>query len=112
MSIKSFHSIEPTPKALERIAVLSGQQGSNQFRVYVTGGGCSGFQYGFKFDPEIAADDDVQRFDQVAILVDALSYPYLFGSKLDFVEDLGGSRFIINNPNAKTTCGCGESFAI
>ncbi len=92
--------------------MLSGQQGSNQFRVYVTGGGCSGFQYGFKFDPEIAADDDVQHFDKVAILVDALSYPYLFGSKLDFVEDLGGSRFIINNPNAKTTCGCGESFAI
>ena len=58
MSTESFHSIEPTPKALERIAVLSGQQGSNQFRVYVTGGGCSGFQYGFKFDPEIAADDD------------------------------------------------------
>ncbi|MEK9649732.1 MAG: iron-sulfur cluster insertion protein ErpA [Gammaproteobacteria bacterium] len=112
MSIDNFHSIEPTAKALERISVLSTQQASNQFRVYVTGGGCSGFQYGFKFDPDIAFDDDVQHFDKVAILVDALSYPYLFGSKLDFVEDLGGSRFVIHNPNAKTTCGCGESFAI
>ncbi|MGA1762396.1 MAG: iron-sulfur cluster insertion protein ErpA [Gammaproteobacteria bacterium] len=112
MNTQTFHSIQPTPKALERIITLSAKQKSNQFRIYVTGGGCSGFQYGFKFDEEIAADDDIQRFEEIAILVDALSYPYLYGSKLDFVEDLGGSRFIIENPNAKTTCGCGESFAI
>jgi iron-sulfur cluster insertion protein len=112
VNTQTFHSIQPTPKALERITTLSAKQKSNQFRIYVTGGGCSGFQYGFKFDEEIAADDDIQRFEEIAILVDALSYPYLYGSKLDFVEDLGGSRFIIENPNAKTTCGCGESFAI
>ena len=80
-------------------------------RVYVTGGGCSGFQYGFKFDsPE--GDDDTVNFDGFTILLDSLSYPYLYGSTLDYVEDLSGSRFLVTNPNAKTTCGCGESFTI
>ena len=78
----------------------------------MTGGGCSGFQYGFKFDPDIAFDDDVIEFDNFSVLLDSMSYPYLFGSTLDFVEDLSGSKFIINNPNAKTTCGCGESFTV
>ena len=83
-----------------------------RFRVYVTGGGCSGFQYGFKFDSDVAFDDDVIEFDNFSVLLDSMSYPYLFGSTLDFVEDLSGSKFVINNPNAKTTCGCGESFTI
>ena len=78
----------------------------------VDSGGCSGFQYGFKFDAEVAFDDDVIEFKDFSILLDALSYTYLYGSTLDFVEDLSGSRFIIQNPNAKTTCGCGESFSI
>ena len=81
-------------------------------RVFVTGGGCSGFQYGFKFDSDVAFDDDVIEFDNFSVLLDSMSYPYLFGSTLDFVEDLSGSKFVINNPNAKTTCGCGESFTI
>ena len=85
---------------------------SNKFRVYVTGGGCSGFQYGFKFDQEIAFDDDEINFTDFSVVLDSLSYPYLYGSTLDFVEDLSGSKFVINNPNAKTTCGCGESFSI
>tara|TARA_B000000475_G_scaffold250708_1_gene227151 strand:+ start:217 stop:561 length:345 start_codon:yes stop_codon:yes gene_type:complete len=82
----------------------------SRFRVYVTGGGCSGFQYGFKFDSEVSFDDDVIDFENFSVLLDSMSYPYLYGSTLDFVEDLSGSKFVINNPNAKTTCGCGESF--
>ena len=84
----------------------------SKFRVYVTGGGCSGFQYGFKFDSETAFDDDVIEFENFSVLLDSMSYPYLYGSTLDFVEDLSGSKFVIKNPNAKTTCGCGESFTI
>ena len=81
-------------------------------RVGVQGGGCSGFQYGFKFDDDQAFDDDVIDFGNFKVLIDSLSYPYLYGSTLDFVEDLSGAKFVINNPNAKTTCGCGESFTV
>ena len=105
-------SITVTQNALNRInSVIEGEDASN-FRVYVTGGGCSGFSYGFKFDKEIAFDDDMINFENFTILLDSMSYPYLFGSSLDYVEDLSGAKFIINNPNAKTTCGCGESFAV
>ena len=91
---------------------VANESEGTRFRVYVTGGGCSGFQYGFKFDSEIAFDDDVIEFENFSVLLDSMSYPYLYGSTLDFVEDLSGSKFVINNPNAKTTCGCGESFTI
>lgn len=105
-------SITVIQNALNRInSVIEGEDASN-FRVYVTGGGCSGFSYGFKFDKEIAFDDDIINFENFTILLDSMSYPYLFGSSLDYVEDLSGAKFIINNPNAKTTCGCGESFAV
>lgn len=105
-------SISVSSSAIERIQGLLPDQKSNFFRVYVTGGGCSGFQYGFKFDSDIAFDDDVIKFENFSVLLDSMSYPYLFGSTLDYVEDLSGSKFVINNPNAKTTCGCGESFTI
>ena len=82
----------------------------SRFRVYVTGGGCSGFQYGFKFDSEVSFDDDVIDFENFSVLLDSMSYPYLYGSTLDFVEELSGSKFVINNPKAKTNSGCGESF--
>ena len=83
------------------------------FRVYVTGGGCSGFQYGFKFDEYDEDEDTKLDFDQnVTILLDELSYPYILGSKVDYVENLMGAKFVIDNPNAKTTCGCGASFSI
>ena len=85
---------------------------SKILRVAVKGGGCSGFQYGFKFDESPEGDDDVVDFDGFTLLLDSLSYPYLYGSTLDYVEDLSGSRFLVTNPNAKTTCGCGESFTI
>ena len=108
----STQSIIVTESAKTRILNLVETSDSNKFRVYVTGGGCSGFQYGFKFDQEIAFDDDEINFIDFSVILDSLSYPYLYGSTLDFVEDLSGSRFIIQNPNAKTTCGCGESFSI
>ena len=108
------NSIQLTPSAATRICNVMNNDSDlgNNFRVFVTGGGCSGFQYGFKFDSEIAFDDDVVDFDNFSVLLDSMSYPYLYGSTLDFVEDLSGSKFVINNPNAKTTCGCGESFTI
>jgi iron-sulfur cluster insertion protein len=85
-----------------------------KLRVYVTGGGCSGFQYGFTFD-ELAQDDDTvvaQSVDtsSVQLLVDPLSLQYLAGAEIDYKEDIEGEQFIIRNPNAKTTCGCGSSF--
>ncbi|EKD71923.1 MAG: iron-sulfur cluster insertion protein ErpA [uncultured bacterium] len=86
-----------------------------KLRVYVTGGGCSGFQYGFTFDETIQPDDTVVTKDlpeaSVQLLVDALSFQYLAGAEIDYKEDIEGEQFIIRNPNAKTTCGCGSSFA-
>tara|TARA_Y200000002_G_scaffold205010_1_gene169139 strand:- start:1035 stop:1379 length:345 start_codon:yes stop_codon:yes gene_type:complete len=106
------NSITLTDSASARInnVMNANSELGSRFRVYVTGGGCSGFQYGFKFDSEVAFDDDVIEFGNFSVLLDSMSYPYLYGSTLDFVEDLSGSKFVINNPNAKTTCGCGESF--
>lgn len=85
---------------------------SLKLRVYVTGGGCSGFQYGFSFEDEAAEDDTLVQKEGVTALVDPLSYQYLAGSEVDYQEGLEGSRFVINNPNASTTCGCGASFSI
>ena len=81
-------------------------------RVFVTGGGCSGFQYGFTFDDERAEDDSLISRDGVRVLVDSLSYSYLVGSVIDYQEGLEGSRFLVNNPSATSTCGCGSSFSV
>jgi iron-sulfur cluster insertion protein len=85
-----------------------------KLRVYVTGGGCSGFQYGFTFDEAIQSDDTVitkpVSTSTVKLLVDAMSFQYLVGAEIDYKEDIEGEQFIIRNPNAKTTCGCGSSF--
>ena len=83
-----------------------------KLRVYVTGGGCSGFQYGFTFDELVADDDTAVDIDDVTVLVDPLSYQYLAGAQVDYEEGLEGSRFLVKNPNASTTCGCGSSFSI
>jgi iron-sulfur cluster insertion protein len=83
-----------------------------KLRVYVTGGGCSGFQYGFSFEDVMAEDDTAVTRDGVTVLIDSLSYQYLAGSTVDYEEGLMGSRFLITNPNASTTCGCGASFSI
>ena len=83
-----------------------------KLRVVVSGGGCSGFQYGFEFDENVA-DDDIQiEKNGVVMLIDGMSMQYLAGAEVDYLEGLEGARFVINNPNAKTTCGCGSSFAI
>ncbi len=81
-------------------------------RVYVTGGGCSGFSYGFDFASEMGEDDASFSNDDVNMVVDSLSFQYLQGSTIDYVEGLEGSRFVVDNPNATTTCGCGSSFSI
>jgi len=83
-----------------------------KLRVFITGGGCSGFQYGFSFDEEAEDDDARIERDGVTVIVDPMSYPYLAGSEVDYSEGLEGSRFIVNNPNAVTTCGCGASFSL
>jgi len=103
-----------TPSALTKVKSLVEEEGNPdlKLRVYITGGGCSGFQYGFAFD-ELAAEDDA-LIDQegVSLLVDAMSYPYLIGAKVDYREDLQGAKFVVENPNAASTCGCGASFSI
>jgi len=81
-------------------------------RVFVTGGGCSGFEYGFTFDEDIEEDDSTFENDGVRLVVDSLSYQYLEGAEIDFMENLQGARFVVTNPNAETTCGCGNSFSI
>ena len=81
-------------------------------RVYVQGGGCSGFQYGFDLERDPEADDHVVEREGVRLVVDPLSHPYIVGSEIDYREDLQGSRFVVNNPNASTTCGCGSSFSV
>ena len=83
-----------------------------KLRVYVTGGGCSGFQYGFSFDEMVAEDDTLVEKDGITVLVDPLSYQYLAGSTVDYEEGLQGARFTVTNPNATATCGCGASFSI
>ena len=83
-----------------------------KLRVFITGGGCSGFSYGFTFDDGVADDDAVIERDGVTMLIDAMSYQYLAGSEIDYKEDLQGSQFVVNNPNASSTCGCGNSFSV
>jgi iron-sulfur cluster insertion protein len=80
-------------------------------RVFVQGGGCSGFQYGFTFDEVINEDDATMEKNGVTLLIDSMSYQYLVGAEIDYKEDLEGAQFVIKNPNATTTCGCGSSFS-
>jgi iron-sulfur cluster insertion protein len=83
-----------------------------KLRVFVTGGGCSGFQYGFTFDEEAAEDDTRVEREGVMLLVDPMSFQYLAGAAIDYTEGLEGAQFVIRNPNASTTCGCGSSFSV
>jgi len=103
-----------TGRATDKVRDLISEEENHalKLRVFITGGGCSGFQYGFSFDEERADDDTVIEADGVTVLIDALSFPYLAGSEVDYSEGLEGARFVVNNPNASTTCGCGASFAI
>lgn len=83
-----------------------------KLRVFVTGGGCSGFQYGFTFDEEANDDDTALEKNGVMLLIDPMSYQYLVGAEIDYSEGLEGSQFVIKNPNAASTCGCGSSFTV
>ena len=114
--VESFvpSALQVTPSAIAKVKRLVEEEGNPELklRVFVTGGGCSGFQYGFTFDEDSAEDDTVVESSGVKIVVDALSIQYLQGSIVDYEEGLQGSKFSITNPNAKTTCGCGESFSL
>lgn len=102
-----------TDNAVNKVKELIVEEGNPdlKLRVFVTGGGCSGFQYGFTFD-EVANDDDTAlQKDGVTLLVDPMSYQYLVGAEIDYSEGLEGSQFVIKNPNASSTCGCGSSFS-
>ncbi|HJN95259.1 MAG: iron-sulfur cluster insertion protein ErpA [Gammaproteobacteria bacterium] len=103
-----------TDNAAEKVHSLISEEGNDnlKLRVFVTGGGCSGFQYGFSFDEAINEDDTIIENKGAALLVDPLSYQYLIGARIDYEEGLEGSRFVVNNPMASTTCGCGSSFSI
>jgi iron-sulfur cluster insertion protein len=83
-----------------------------KLRIFVTGGGCSGFQYGFAFDDETKSDDLCVEVGDIKVLVDASSLQYVMGAEIDYEESLDGSRFVIRNPNAASTCGCGSSFSV
>jgi iron-sulfur cluster insertion protein len=102
-----------TDAAARKVGELIREEGNPKLmlRVFVSGGGCSGFQYGFTFD-ESVEDGDARIANQgVTLLVDPLSFQYLLGAEIDYREDLEGAQFVIRNPNAKTTCGCGSSFS-
>ncbi len=83
-----------------------------KLRVFVQGGGCSGFQYGFTFDEAVNEDDTTMERNGVTLLIDSMSFQYLVGAEIDYKEDLDGAQFVIRNPNATTTCGCGSSFSV
>ena len=103
-----------TASAVAKLTQLVAEENNPalSLRVYITGGGCSGFQYGFTFD-EKANDDDLKvSQDNVTLLVDSTSYQYLVGASIDYQEGLEGAQFVIKNPNAATTCGCGSSFSV
>ena len=100
--------------AANRVAQLIKEEKNSdlRLRVYIAGGGCSGFSYGFTFDENIKEGDSGVNNQGVQLVVDPMSYQYLMGSTVNYLEDLQGARFIVSNPNAKTTCGCGSSFSI
>jgi iron-sulfur cluster insertion protein len=102
-----------TDNAANKVKQLIEEEGNAELklRVFVSGGGCSGFQYGFTFDEVANEDDTVMNKNGVQLLIDPMSFQYLVGAEIDYQENLEGSQFVIKNPNATTTCGCGSSFS-
>ncbi|OGS90263.1 MAG: iron-sulfur cluster insertion protein ErpA [Gallionellales bacterium GWA2_60_18] len=103
-----------TDNAVNKVRQLIEEEGNAdlKLRVFVSGGGCSGFQYGFTFDEVCNEDDTVMSKNGVQLLIDPMSFQYLVGAEIDYQEGLEGSQFVIKNPNATTTCGCGSSFSV
>jgi len=103
-----------TDSAASKVKELIVEEGNPdlKLRVFVTGGGCSGFQYGFTFDEVTNEDDTIMEKDGVTLLIDPMSFQYLSGAEIDYQEGLEGAQFVIKNPNATSTCGCGSSFSV
>ncbi|HEY1059985.1 iron-sulfur cluster insertion protein ErpA [Limnobacter humi] len=103
-----------TDAAAAKVRDLINEEGNPnlKLRVFVQGGGCSGFQYGFTFDEDVNEDDTTLDKGGVTLLIDSMSFQYLTGAEIDYKEDLNGAQFVIKNPNATTTCGCGSSFSV
>lgn len=117
MSVVQQQAVTPlflSDSAVSKVRELVEEEGNQdlKLRVFVTGGGCSGFQYGFSFDEAEDDEDSVIEKDGVSLLVDPMSYQYLVGATVDYLEGLQGSQFVVQNPNASSTCGCGSSFTI
>ena len=106
--------LEFTEAAAKKVKVLIADEDNPELklRVYITGGGCSGFQYGFTFDDKVNEGDLTIEKAGVQLVIDPMSLQYLIGGTVDYTEGLEGSRFVVNNPNATSTCGCGSSFSI
>ncbi|MES1981672.1 MAG: iron-sulfur cluster insertion protein ErpA [Pseudomonadota bacterium] len=102
-----------TDSAANKVKLLIEEEGNPdlKLRVFVSGGGCSGFQYGFTFDEAVSEDDTVLNKNGVQLLIDPMSFQYLAGAEIDYQEGIEGAQFVIKNPNATTTCGCGSSFS-
>ena len=109
-----MQQVHITESAMEKISDLLAEENNPdlKLRTFVQGGGCAGFSYGFTFDEEVNEDDFVIEQNNVRILIDAMSMQYLQGASIDYKEELMSSQFVINNPNATNTCGCGSSFAV
>ncbi|MBF0454603.1 MAG: iron-sulfur cluster insertion protein ErpA [Magnetococcales bacterium] len=105
-------SVTLTENAVQKLSTLFAEENNPnlKLRIFVSGGGCSGFQYGFTFDENQEENDSVVEEGPVKVLVDPMSLGHLAGSQVDYVEDLNGAQFVIKNPNAASTCGCGQSF--
>jgi len=118
-TVQAIENLEPpmplvfTDSAVAKVADLIAEEGNPELklRVFVQGGGCSGFQYGFTFDEDVNEYDTLVTKDNVTLLIDSMSFQYLVGAEIDYKEDINGSQFVIKNPNATTTCGCGSSFS-
>lgn len=108
------NSLNFTDSAANKVSELIAEEGNDnlKLRVYVSGGGCSGFQYGFTFDEQVNEDDTSVEKQGVTVLIDSMSIQYLTGAEIDYKEDVSGAQFVIRNPNASTTCGCGSSFSV
>ncbi len=114
MSVQIAQPVIFTDAAAQKVQTLIDEEGNDKLnlRAFITGGGCSGFQYGFTFDENIAEDDMKIQNGQVILLIDPMSFQYLVGAEIDYKQDVEGEQFVIRNPNAKTTCGCGSSFSV